>query len=99
MWAPGIALGTSLDISKFNINSFYLGGSLLIGKRNKVILTAGPAFRLTQELKENFNENDKVAGIMDVNDIITKNFKIGGFFALTYNLTNKQKGLIKIPQQ
>ncbi|MNU12231.1 hypothetical protein D3C71_02530 [compost metagenome] len=98
-WAPGIALGTSLDISKFNINSFYLGGSLLIGKRNKVILTAGPAFRLTQELKENFKENSQVVGIKDVNDITTKNFKIGVFFALTYNLTNKQKGLIKIPEQ
>lgn len=98
-WAPGISLGTSLDVSKFNINSFYLGGSVLIGKRNKVIVTAGPAFRLTQELKDNFKENDKVMGIEDVNDITTKNFKIGMFLALTYNLTNKQKGLIKIPQQ
>lgn len=94
-WAPGI----SLDISKFNINSFYLGGSILIGKRNKVIITAGPAFRLTQELKNNFSEYDQVQGIEDVNDILTKNFKIGAFLALTYNLTNKQKGLIKIPQQ
>lgn len=98
-WAPGISLGTSLDISKFNINSFYLGGSVLIGKRDKVIITAGPAFRLTQELKENFNENDEVIGIKDINDITTKNFKIGAFLALTYNLTNKQKGLIKIPEQ
>lgn len=98
-WAPGISLGTSLDISKFNINSFYLGGSLLIGKRNKVIITAGPAFRLTQELKENFKENTQVTGVKEINDITTKNFKIGVFFALTYNLTTKQKGLIKIPEQ
>lgn len=98
-FAPGFSIGGSLDIQKFNINSLFIGPSLLIGKRDKIIFTAGPSFRQISELKLNYKENSllPVGSTTNVTDLMTNNFKIGWFIGVSYNLTNKQKDLIKIP--
>ncbi|MBP0611503.1 hypothetical protein J8J42_00390 [Chryseobacterium sp. cx-311] len=90
----GLSLGTSLDLGKFDINSIYVGPSVLIGKKDKFIFTAGPAFRNVEELRPNYQIGSK-AGTSNPVDIVTENFKIGIFFAISYNLTTKQKGVME----
>jgi hypothetical protein len=70
----------------------------LIGKKQKFILTAGPSFRQVDVLKDNY-ETDTLYPIGDFSDtsqLTSKQFKIGGFFGITYNLTQKQRGKFKI---
>jgi|GEM_PF-6333364 len=94
----GISFGASLDISEFKLNSFFPGLSIMLGKREKTIITAGPSFSNVTQLKKYYFQNidkeyDKT---LDVNSITTNNFKIGFFVGITYNLTNKQRTKIKI---
>lgn len=95
-FAGGISLGGSLDVTKFNIESLFIGPSLLIGKRDKVIFTIGPSFRKISELKSIYKEDTTLEENFDEKNLITQNFKVGFFIGLSYNLTNKQKGLMKI---
>jgi hypothetical protein len=98
MWAIGLTLGASLNVETFQLNSLFPGVSILIGKKQKFILTAGPSFRQVDVLKDNY-ETDTLYPIGDFSDtsqLTSKQFKIGGFFGITYNLTQKQRGKFKI---
>lgn len=93
--AFGFTLGTSLNLATFDINSIYAGTSLLLGKKDKFIFTVGPAFRSVEQLKKNLSVGSTTSAT-DPQELMIKNFRIGGFFAISYNLTQKQKGQIKI---
>ena len=67
-----------------------------MGKRNKFILTAGPSFRLVDELKSNYKEEMQLNNTIADEDLLTKNFKIGAFVGISYNLTPKQKDTLKL---
>ena len=95
--AYGISLGTSFT-TNFSFNSLFPGFSILFGKTNKVILTVGPSFRSVDELKTNYLEGQKLtSGIAD-EDLLTKNFRVGVFFGISYNLTQKQQSSMKLGQ-
>lgn len=94
-FALGFSLGTSFN-TDFSFNSVFPGISLLMGKRNKFILTAGPSFRLVNELKANYSEGMQMNNTIADEDLLTKNFKIGGFIGISYNLTPKQKDTLKL---
>ena len=98
IWAFGLTLGASLDVETFQLNSLFPGISLLIGKKQKFIITVGPAFKLVNTLNANYETNvDYDQANFTANSVLTsQQFKIGTFFGLTYNLTNTQKGTFKI---
>ena len=97
--AFGLSLGTALDVTNFDISSIYLGFSTLIGRKDKLVLTIGPSFMSAQQLKNTYRQyiesNDLKTKLPDVfqltNDIYTRNYKVGYFLAITYNLTTKQR--------
>ena len=93
--AFGFSLGASFTTG-LSFNSIFPGVSLLMGKRNKIILTAGPSFRLIDELKSNYKEGMTLNNSLADSDLLTKNFRIGGFFGISYNLTPKQKDVLKL---
>ena len=94
-FAWGVSLGASFTTG-LSFNSIFPGVSLLMGKRNKIILTAGPSFRMVDELKANYQEGMQLNNSLADEDLLTRNFKIGGFVGLSYNLTPKQKDTLKI---
>ena len=94
--AWGFSLGGALDVTNFNINSVFPGVSVLFGKKDKVIITVGPSFKKITELKANYKINEEVAPDVSIDNLKTNNFKIGMFVGISYNLTNRQKDLIKI---
>lgn len=98
IWSLGLTLGASLNVETFQLNSLFPGVSLLIGKKQKFIITAGPAFRQVDVLKDNYNVgvDYEVGDITDSSQLTSKQFKIGGFIGISYNLTQKQRGKFKI---
>jgi hypothetical protein len=96
MFAFGFSLGASIDLTSLNLNSFFPGISLLIGKREKIIFTAGPSFKKVKQLKEIYQTDTTYSGTIQAEDVTSPQFKIGGFFGISYNLTNSQKAKIKI---
>jgi hypothetical protein len=94
--AWGFSLGGALDVTNFNINSVFPGISVLFGKKDKVIITVGPSFKKITELKANYKINEEVDPDVSIDNLKTNNFKIGMFVGISYNLTNRQKDLIKI---
>lgn len=93
-FAFGFTVGTSFN-TNFSFNSLFPGVSILFGKRNKFILTAGPSFRLVDELKSNYQEGEILNNGITDEDLLVKNFKVGVFFGLSYNLTPKQQSSLK----
>lgn len=97
--AFGLSLGTALDVTNFDISSIYLGFSTLIGRKDKLVLTIGPSFMSARQLKNTYRQyiesNDLKTKLPDgfqlTNDIYTRNYKVGYFLAITYNLTTKQR--------
>jgi len=98
IWAFGLTLGASLNVETFQLNSLFPGLSLLIGKKQKFIFTAGPAFKQMNILKKNYsiNEDYTATELAAGTDLTSKQFKIGIFFSISYNLTQTQRAKFKI---
>ncbi|MEO8240520.1 MAG: hypothetical protein ABI576_20615 [Flavobacterium sp.] len=98
IWAFGLTLGASVNVETFELGSLFPGVSLLIGKKQKFIISAGPAFRQVEELKDNYDQNG-IYNSTDFNDdtqLTSKQFRLGFFCGITYNLTQKQRAKFKI---
>jgi hypothetical protein len=98
IWAFGLTLGASVNVETFELNSLFPGVSLLIGKKQKFIISAGPAFRQVEELKANYRENGtyKSSDFTAETQLTSKQFRMGVFCGITYNLTQKQRAKFKI---
>lgn len=96
MFAFGFSLGASIDLTSLNLNSFFPGISLLIGKKEKTIFTVGPAFKKVNQIKSIYDTNTIYDTSIQVADITSEQFKIGWFVGISYNLTSKQKSKIKV---
>lgn len=98
MFAFGLSLGASIDLTKLNFNSFFPGVSLLIGKREKLVFTVGPAFKRVNQLKAIYDINTDYTEQLQTENVTSLQFKTGWFVGMSWNLTNKQKSKI-IPQK
>lgn len=75
---------------------YYLGGSLIIGKKERFIISAGAAGGSVKRLDGDFKVDEKYP-ITKVGENVktTDVFRIGGFFGICYNisaLVNQKKG-------
>ncbi|MEN0054497.1 MAG: hypothetical protein AAGC65_12560 [Mucilaginibacter sp.] len=86
-WQPAFTfgLGGSTDLNY----SFLVGPSLVCGKRNKVILSAGANFSSIKVLSDKYYDNGSLAQVRpDVTTIDTRNkIKSGWFVGLTYSFS------------
>ena len=96
MFAFGLSLGVSINVTELNFNSFFPGVSLLIGKREKMVFTVGPAFKRVNQLKSIYKDAMILDEKIQLTELTSPQFKIGYFFGITYNLTSKQKSKIKL---
>ena len=98
IWAFGLTLGASVNVETFELNSLFPGVSVLIGKKQKFIISAGPAFRQVDELKANYREDVAYnsSDFTPETQLTAKQFKVGFFCGITYNLTQKQRAKFKI---
>lgn len=95
-WALGGMFGVGAgfqSVSDVNL-SVYLGPSLVIGKREKVMVSAGWSWLRVQRIKsKQFIADDPSATYkkteIKIEDVTEKIFKTSFFFSVSYNLTNK----------
>lgn len=93
-FALGFTLGVSMDMTKLQLNSLFPGVSLLIGKTDKIIFTAGPSLRKVSQLTNGFSLNTPLTSPPE--GYTSESYKIGWFIGVSWNLTNKQKSLMRL---
>ncbi|WP_336689096.1 MULTISPECIES: coiled-coil domain-containing protein [unclassified Chryseobacterium] len=93
-FAFGFTFGISMDMTKLQLNSLFPGISLLVGKTDKIIFTTGPALRKISELKYGYEANQFVSSSSE--NYLTDSYKLGWFIGVSWNLTNKQKSLMRL---
>ena len=96
MFALGFSLGLSIDLTSFNLNSFFPGVSLLVGKKEKTIFTIGPALKKVKQIKAIYDTTSSYSTPISVSDITSDQYRLGWFVGISYNLTNSQKSKIKL---
>lgn len=88
-------LGVDVTNGKIQLSNFFVGPSVLFGKFERLMLTAGASIRNVGQLKSGFKAGNSVAGgSSDVNNYISDKYKVGSFIAITYHLTKKAKSNI-----
>lgn len=93
-FAIGFSLGFSMDMTKLQLNSLFPGVSLLVGKTDKIIFTAGPALRKVTQLTNGFSLNTSL--VSPPQGYTIESYKLGWFVGVSWNLTNKQKSLMRL---
>ena len=92
-WAVGGMFGVGAGFQSVNdVNfSLYAGGSVVLGKRQKIMLSTGVSYLRVERLKSpEFKAGDKYAATkIAIGDVTGKVFKPSFFLALSYNLTNR----------
>lgn len=73
--------------------SLYVGGSAVMGKRQKIILSAGASFLRVDRLKTKEFEVDKqyLAADFDLSGVTEKVFRPSFFFSISYNISNREE--------
>jgi hypothetical protein len=95
--AIGGSAGLGIDINngKIQIGNFFIGPTLVLGKYDRLMFTLGVALRNVGQLKNGITIDDTVLGqANDISAVITDNYKLGFFVALTYNLTKNVRDKI-----
>ncbi|MDR7132553.1 hypothetical protein J2X69_004926 [Algoriphagus sp. 4150] len=85
----GASVGFGIDDS--GKIGYYAGPSLIVGDRQRVILSGGWAFRPTDVLKGKYKEGQllNTSNLPEVAELVESEYKSGIFLSLTYNLTSK----------
>lgn len=93
----GFTLGASLNTMDLDINSVFPGISLMVGRKEKIIFTAGPALKKVKYLSEKYELDKSYHSDEFKSEVTTQSaFRIGAFVAVSYNLTKQQKSSFKI---
>ena len=91
--SPGLSLGIGTE-QEDGLN-YYMGLSALIGKQQRIVLTAGPSFAKRNKLRSAYNVGD----VFDnddrptATDLSRKVYKLGVFFGIGYNLGTIRKSI------
>lgn len=85
----GASIGFGLDDS--GKIGYYTGPALIVGDRQRVILSGGWALRPTDVLIGKYREGQllNTSNLPDASDLVESEYKSGIFLSLTYNLTSK----------
>ena len=92
-WRPALMFGVGAGFQTMqDVNlSMYVGASVVCGKRERVMLSAGWSFLRVERLKDKEYTLDKeyLTSSTSIANVTEKVFKSSGFLSISYNLTNK----------
>lgn len=96
-WSYGLSagVGISADDGTLALDNFFIGPSLIVGRYERVNLTAGVSLKNLPILNSNYKEKDIVSNTTSIEAVTTKSYQSGFFIALTYNLTKGVKNNVK----
>jgi len=102
MFTPALTLGVSPNLNDLLESRMHLGGSLLVGEKEKWVLSTGLTGGRSERLKAEYikgqtysSTKDKtlyteISGLKDA-DLYTKSFNFGFFFSISYNISKTSK--------
>lgn len=88
--ATDVKLAGSFGLSTKDLNrlNIHFGPSLLIGSKNRIIITVGPVFSKTTLISDTYKEGQVIDKATAPTDVPTASFnRWGWFFSFTYNLS------------
>ena len=92
----GGSAGMGLDVvgGKIQISNFFIGPTILMGKKDRIFFTLGASLKNVRELKDGY-EGLKVPVADDLTSYSGDKYRVGVFASLTYSLTKDARALIK----
>ena len=88
-------LGIDTNNGKIQLSNFFIGPTLILGKYDRMMITSGAAIRNVGQLKNGYVVDETIiTQSSDVSSVLSDNYKVGFFVALTYNLTNNVRNKI-----
>jgi len=95
--ALGGSAGLGIDVlhGKVQISNFFIGPSMLFGKKDRIFFTSGASLRNIGKLKSGYNVGYNVGKVTEISSFIADKYKVGWFVALSYSLTKDAKQMIK----
>lgn len=94
-WGGSAGLGIDVLNGKIQISNFFIGPTILFGKKDRIFFTAGPALRNIGKLKSGYNVGYNVGKVTEISSFIADKYKVGWFVSLSYSLTKDAKQMIK----
>lgn len=88
-------LGISADDGTITLDNFFIGPSLIVGRHERVNLTAGVSIKNLPQLNSGYEIGEEVPIAYTIETVTTKSYQAGLFVAITYNLTNGVKNNVK----
>ena len=88
-------LGVSANDGKLQLNNFYFGPSLILGRENRFCLTGGITIKGMTELKKDVEPGTQVPNTNEISSFTNSTYNFGPFFSLTYNLTKGIRNNVK----
>ncbi|RLJ34004.1 hypothetical protein CLU97_3494 [Chryseobacterium sp. 7] len=94
--AYGGSAGMGLDVvgGKIQISNFFIGPTMLIGKKDRIFFTLGASLKNVRELKDGYL-GLQVPAADDLTSYSRDKYRVGIFASLTYSLTRDARALIK----
>lgn len=91
-----LGLGVSADNGTVALDNFFIGPSLIVGRYERINLTAGISFKNLPKLNSGYTEGQTILNnTTTIESITSKSYQSGFFIALTYNLTKGVKNNVK----
>lgn len=96
-FAFGGSAGMGVDIAsgKVQLSNFFVGPTLLMGKKDRIFFTVGASLKNIRELKDDYKDVVVPANTSDFSSFTRDYYKVGVFASLTYSLTKDAKAMIK----
>ncbi|MPT33376.1 MAG: hypothetical protein E2600_17265 [Chryseobacterium sp.] len=96
-FGASVGMGVDLKDDKVQLNSFYVGPSVIVGKYERFVITAGIVMKEVDILKKGYEINGNYPiSQNNGDDFKAKEYRAGGFLSLTFNLTKGVRDNMKV---
>lgn len=89
-----VGMGINTDNGKIELSNFYAGGTALVGRNERFLITGGVSLKNVREVRPQFLDS-VVDPSTDLSSYMTNKYQIGPFLSATYNLTKSSLNTIK----
>ncbi|MGK6351513.1 hypothetical protein [Parapedobacter sp. DT-150] len=94
-YGASAGIGIGVDNGKIQLGNFYIGPTILLGKRERIFVSLGPSLRNVKQLRASAPVGTIVPNTSDLSSFMKDRYKVGVFASITYSLTKDAKSMIR----
>jgi hypothetical protein len=94
-YGASAGMGIGVDNGKIQLSNFYIGPTVLLGKRERIFVSVGASLRNVKELRISTPVGTTVPIASDLSSYMQDRYKVGVFASVTYSLTKDAKSMIR----